>query len=351
MTGAVFAALAAGTAVAAVGVNFPLVAKWTITLEIPPTFSPAYDETHAYVALRNNHLLSISLDTGVAGWSVESTPTTAPAAGDSLVFSGGASAVQAFAASDGARRWATPIEGSAAALYWDTGWLLVTTDKNLLIAMRAADGVVLWTHQLDGALAASPAPAADRVYVATSGGSLIALSIHTGEPIWTIRMPMAANGILPVADRIFIGSRDDKFYCLAAKDGKIIWRRVTGGDVIGMPAIDTERVYFVSLDNVLRALDRNNGSTLWQTSLPIRPAAGPILAGWTLIVSGSAFELHAYSSEFHGIPLGDLVLRTPQNQEMQLAAAPHLSPAGTLVFLTKSGQMMAYVGSPSPQGP
>src|SRR5207247_2297205 len=138
----------------------------------------------------------------------------------------------------------------------------------------------------------------------TKSGSLVALSIQTGEPVWTIRLPMAGNGILPVGDRIFIGSRDDKFYCLAAKDGKVIWQRVTGGDVIGMPAIDTKRVYFVSLDNVLRALDRHNGSTLWQTSLPMRPATGPLLTGWTLIVSGSAAELHAYSSEFHGVPLG-----------------------------------------------
>ena len=144
---------------------------------------------------------------------------------------------------------------------------------------------------------------------------------------------------------------DDSFYCLAAKDGKVIWRWKTGADVIGTPAIDAKRIYFVSLDNVLRALDRDSGSVRWQKPLPMRPATGPLLTGWTIVVAGSAAELHAFSSEFNGQPMGDLILRSPQNQEMQLAAPPHLTADTTLVLITKGGQMQALIGSPSPSGP
>ena len=131
----------------------------------------------------------------------------------------------------------------------------------------------------------------------------------------------------------------------------MVWRWKTGADVIGTPAIDAKRVYFVSLDNVLRALDRNSGSVRWQKSLPMRPASGPLLTGWTLIVTGSAVEIQAHSSEFNGEPLGKFILQTPQNQEMQLAAPPHLTADTMLVLVTKGGEMQALIGSPSPSGP
>ena len=83
----------------------------------------------------------------------------------------------------------------------------------------------------------------------------------------------------------------------------------------------------------------------------MRPATGPLLTGWTVIVAGSAAELHAYSSEFSGSPLGELILRSPQNQEMQLAAPPHLTTDDTLILVTKGGEMQGSIGSPSPSGP
>jgi outer membrane protein assembly factor BamB len=335
----------------AAGLIFPLVQKWTLSFEAPPTFPPAYDAAQAYVALRNDQLLSVSLETGTRVWSVECPTTAAPAAGDSLVFTAGNGYVQALAQRDGAPRWRVPVEGSVTSLYWDTGWLIATTNTNALLAMRAVDGQVLWRRNLDTALQGDPAPAGERLYLAMKTGALLALALQTGDPVWTIQLPGPGAGILAVGDRLYIGSQDDSFYCLAARDGKVLWRWKTGADVIGTAAIDARRVYFVSLDNVLRALDRHNGSVRWQASLPMRPATGPLLTGWTIVVAGIAAEFHAYSSEFDGVPLGDHALRSPENQELQLAAPPHLTADAVMVLTTKGGQMQAFVGSPSRSGP
>ncbi len=335
----------------AAGLNFPLLPKWTITLEASPTFPAAYDAAQAYIALRDERLMAISLETGQSSWSVACPTTAAPVAGDQLVFVGGDGYVQALEQRDGARRWRTAIEGSVTSLYWDTGWLIATTDKSALVALRAVDGAFLWQRHLESALHSAPAPTGDRLYLSMKSGALLALAILTGDPIWTIQLPKPGNGILPIGDRIYIGSEDDKFYCLSAKSGKIIWLWKAGADVIGTPAVDLKRVYFVSLDNVLRAVDRNSGSVRWQKSLPMRPATGPVLTGWTLIVASSVAELHAYSTEFNGAPLGELTLLSEQKQEMQLAAPPHLTADDTLVLITKSGQMQALIGSPSPSGP
>ena len=155
-----------------------------------------------------------------------------------------------------------------------------------------------------------------------------------------------------MGDRLYIGSQDDIFYCLDAKDGRAVWRWKTGGDVIGTAAIDAKHVYILAMDNVLRALDRNSGSMRWQKPLPMRPSTGPLLTGWTVLVAGSPAELQGYSSEFNGAPVGDpFVLKSADNQEAQLASPPYLMADATLVLITKGGLMQALIGSPAPYGP
>jgi len=335
----------------AVGLTFPLLVKWTAALDAVPIFPPAYDSRHAYIALKNDHLLAVALESGKPAWSVECPTTSAPAAGDSLAFVGGNGFVQAHAQQDGVTVWRTEIEGTVNVLYWDTGWLIATTDKGVLFAMRAADGKVLWQRNLDAPLQSLPAPAGDRMYLSLKSGALLALTLETGDPIWTVMLPKPGNGILAVGDRIYIGSQDDRFYCLSAKNGDTVWLWKTGADVVGTAAIDSKHVYFVSLDNVLRALDRNSGSVRWQKSLPMRPSGGPLLTGWTLLVAGAAAELHAFSSEFNGNELvPPYVWLSPQNLEVQLAGPPHLHEDG-VILVTRGGEIRSLVSSPSPSGP
>ena len=336
--------------VTADGLFFPLLAKWTDNLERPPSFPAAYDDTQAYVASRDNYLVALSVATGTIAWSVECPTTAAPAAGDGFVFAGSDGAIEARSPADGTVRWRTAIEGKVNVLYWDAGWLIATTDKGSLLAVRAADGGVLWQRDLESALQAAPAPAGDRLYLATQSGALMALALNTGESIWTIQLVKPASGILALGDRLYLGSLDKNFYCVSTKKGDIEWRWKTGAYVVGVPAIDTRTVYFVSLDNVLRALDRNSGSMRWSRSMTTRPSAGPILAGWTLIVPGITSELHAFSS-MSGAPIGDFVLLSPQGLEMQFFGPPHLAADDMVVTLTKGGHIQGSVGSPSPFGP
>jgi hypothetical protein len=94
---------------------------------------------------------------------------------------------------------------------------------------------------------------------------------------------------------VYVGSQDNYFYCLLAPDGAIDWRWRTGADVIGRPLLDEDLVYFVSLDNMVRALHRTRGSQRWRASLPVRPAGGPVKAAGTLIVPGIGRSMPAYN--------------------------------------------------------
>ena len=142
---------------------------------------------------------------------------------------------------------------------------------------------MIWRRELGSPLQAAPAPAGDRVYLPLKDGRIVAVSIQTGEEIWTRKLAEAAVGILPVGDRLFVGG--------ARQPPALRWtRRMATATGAGAPAptcsacpvLDQKRVYFVALDNVLRGHDRNSGSMLWKQVLPMRPFTGPLLSGETL---------------------------------------------------------------------
>jgi hypothetical protein len=62
-------------------------------------------------------------------------------------------------------------------------------------------------------------------------------------------------------------------------------------------------VYFVAMDNVLRAIDLGNGAQRWKVGLTYRPAAGPVVVGSTVIVPGDVDILPAFAAA-DGRPAG-----------------------------------------------
>ena len=329
--------------------SFPLQSSWSVTLASSPSFRPAYDRLRAYVALRNGQLSAIDLADGQIAWSVAVATSEAPAAGDGLVFVGADGMIEGRSTDDGQVRWRVPVEGRLSApLLWDTGWLLAGTDQGEVLAMRATDGEILWRRSLGSVMRNVPAPADDRLYLSLEDGRLMALALQTGEPVWTRRLREPSNEILALDDRLFLGSEDNYFYCLALKDGAVRWRWRTGADIVGAPVVDLSRVYFVSLDNVVRALDRGNGALKWQRPMPIRPSSGPLRIGDTLLVPGIAAELRAYQTR-DGVPAGEFAAKSPQGEALQFAAPPSVveAPTTSIIILTRDGLLQALASSSS----
>jgi outer membrane protein assembly factor BamB len=229
---------------------------------------------------------------------------------------------------------------------------LASTEAGPLLALRATDGEILWQRDLGSPLQMPPAPAGDRVYVPLKDGRIVALSLSTGEDIWTQKLAEPAMGILPLDDRVFVGGRDNHLRSLHADDGDTDWKWPTGADVLGIPVLDERRVYFVALDNVLRGHNRNSGSMLWKRVLPMRPFTGPLLSGQTLIMPGVASELRAYNST-DGKPIanGEFVVKGAENEEMLLAAPPFLTSQNLIVMVTKGGQVRGVGSKPEGAAP
>jgi outer membrane protein assembly factor BamB len=313
---------------------FPVQPLWTLALNNQMPVAPAFDGAMGYFALDGGRIAAYDLLPGTQKWIIDAHPRIEPAAGGGLLFVDESGLLTARRSADGSIAWQVPLAAELAApAVWDNGWLITATKDREIIARRSSDGKAVWQRTIAGEAHARPALAADRVYIPTDDGHLIALRVEDGTPVWDRPVGAAANDILALDERLYVGSNDNNLYCILTKDGSVDWKWPTGADVVGRPANDDQNVYFVSLDNVLRALDLKSGAQRWKTTLPLRPTRGPLRAGDVLIATGIAPTVAAYRTK-DGKPAGDV----PASGD--LAASPRLiettGPAKPLLILVTS---------------
>jgi outer membrane protein assembly factor BamB len=325
-----------------------LVALWTTPLPDTPTGTPTFDGERAYVPLRNGRLVAVALASGTIEWSVDANPHPTLAAGDGLMFASAPSAIEARSSTDGSVQWRITLDGNVAgALMSDQGWLLAVTSAGTAIAIRARDGQTIWQKPVGASASVAPAIAADHAYFPLDDGRMQARRLLTGDLVWERKLGGKPSRLLPLDDRLFVGAQDHYLYCLATKDGGVKWRWRAGGDVIGAPVVDERAVYFASLDNVLRALDRGNGHQRWRQLLATRPSGGPLLFERNiLLVAGIAAQVWGYRTK-------DGSLAAEVATPAELATPPHAVQAGTprrlmLIVVTMDGQLQGL--GPAPVG-
>jgi hypothetical protein len=313
---------------------FPIRTVWTLALNSPLAMPPAYDAANAYFTLAGDRIVAYDIVPGTQKWIVSARPQLQPVVGDDLLFIVEPDKLKALQAGDGGVAWELPFtEKLAVQPVWDNGWLVAATAGGSILAFRATDGDLVWSSNIGSPAHARPALAADRIYVPTQDGRIVALRVDTGATVWERRLSGAPDEILAFDDRLFVGTRDNFFSSLMAKDGRVDWRWRTGGDVVGLPAADQHHVFFVALDNMLRSLDRKSGGQQWMRPLPIRPMAGPARAIDVLVVAGIGPTLRAYNLS-DGTNAGEI----PAGAD--LTAAPHVlvdpaTESPLVLFLTQ----------------
>jgi len=300
---------------------FPLQEHWSTDLKQSALFPPVYDKEQAYVALRDGTLTAVSLLDGSITWSAERVTRVSPAVGDGLVVVAHEGVLLALRTTDGALMWRTDLGATVSApLLWKGGWLVAALHNGNVVTLRGADGLELWRHPVAGQLDVSPSIGGRELFLPVRDGRVLAFDLETGKLLWERLLEGSPQEILPLDD-LFVGSTDNYFYRLSRTDGKMRWRWRTGGDIVGRSAVDERRVMFVSLDNILWALDRDSGVLQWRRPLIGRPTAGPQVIAEIAVVSGVSPVLRAFETrdgreagtltgpgEFFGPPH---VLRTP----------------------------------------
>ena len=325
---------------------FPLQEKWAVDLGSPPTAPPAFDEEHAYVPLENGTLVAIALADGAVRWRVARSTDVTPVVESGIIVVAHETTLLGLSLIEATHLWQVEMNAKISGpLLLNGGWLIAVLDNGEIVALRASDGVELWRHQLHGELTVRPSIGGDELYVPVDDGRVISLELSSGHVLWERRLGGNPREVLPLDD-LFVGTTDNYFYRLSHVDGRTVWRWQTGGDIIGRAVVDEERVFFVSLDNILRALDRDSGVQQWRRPLPGRPTSGPQMTLGLTLVSGVAPTVTAFNTRV-GLPAG--ILTSPA----ELAAPAHILKAPSalapgLVLTTGDGQLFGFLAATGP---
>jgi outer membrane protein assembly factor BamB len=292
---------------------FPMAPVWTITLDAAPADALAYDADHAFIALKARtdegqaqpaRVVALSLSDGSTRWSRDVDDVHALVAGDNLLVACSGTRLLAFDAVEGRPLWQLPLDAPLAApLHYDGGWLVAVTQASQALAIRARDGQKVWQVRLPSPATGEPALSGDGLYLPLTDNRVVRLNLQTGTGAWDRKILSQPMTILLSGDRVFVGTRERWFYALEPDSGRVQWRVRVGAGIAGTPAADAASVVFLSLDNLLRALDRSGGSLKWRQLLTRRGRFGPFPVGQALFVSGASPTIQAYS-RVGGAPAG-----------------------------------------------
>ncbi len=295
---------------------FPARALWQVALGAPALPPAIHDGTQLYVTLRTGTVTAWELDGGVARWTARLDAQGPLATDGSRVFVPVEGALEALAPADGTVLWRRPLpEGRVVGLAVTPELLLAVLDTGAVHALRADTGEPRWERSIDGLGQAAPLIAGQATFLARSNGEVLALRIADGRPLWSASVDGQVTGFAARDGRLYFGTTAKAFYSVEADTGRIAWRWRVGAVVKGAPFVDDRHVYFVALDNQIRALDRLNGAQRWRKPLAARPLGSPVPAGTGLATAVLAPELAGVSAR-DGVSQG----RHPLDRE--LAAPP-----------------------------
>ncbi|MGW9449911.1 protein kinase domain-containing protein [Streptomyces sp. NPDC055632] len=145
-----------------------------------------------------------------------------------------------------------------------------------------------------------PLPVRDVVVVRAKAGGLLALSVTDGKERWRAEGIDADAGFVSVADRMVVGADGDgALRAFVASTGRPVWR--SGSGVKDVLAADATRVYLVTEENELRAVDAWTLATVWTRPMtsPRSPsgAARALVGDRRLVVHGRDGRVAALDAE------------------------------------------------------
>ena len=241
-----------------------------------------------------------------------------PALADGVVYAGsGDGSLHAVDAASGKRVWRFAGQGKVRSNPLVHGRLVVFgTLDGLLYAVDRGSGKAVWQQQLSLDVTGSPAMVGDRLIVGSRGSVLYALAPTSGETLWTQSFwgSWVESTAVPYGPLFYIGSSDlRRVACYDPADGRVVWRTDVYGSPWGRPVVTDKHVYIGAEGNApyavrmlgsFTALDRQSGRIAWRWPLPELPgvvqtgfAAGPTLAGDTVVIGGLDGSLYAFPAE------------------------------------------------------
>jgi outer membrane protein assembly factor BamB len=291
----------------------PAEQAWVHDLPALAAAAGVLDADHVYIPLEEDGIVALTRETGSRVWSNPLVTPWPPALAARSVIAVTNGEVAALDRTTGSVMWQVPLPARSLAPALVAGDLIVIAlESGSVTALRVGDGVTAWSVPVDG-LATPIGLAADdeALYLTTAGSRVVAISLTSGQPMWTATLEGTLSPPAVGRDRVFVGSTSNAFVALDSDTGRREWTwgsEMIGGDVVGA-AVDGDVAYFVGLDNLLHAVNRRNGNQRWKQPTPTRAIAPPQAFGGIVAVFGVSPAIATFNAKT-GAPLSTYAIPT-----------------------------------------
>jgi outer membrane protein assembly factor BamB len=333
---------------------FPTAIVWSTEIPSEPSAPPLVVGDRVVLGLQSGQVLARDVTDGASAWTADLLAVGELAGENGLVLVPVDGAIHALSLDSGQPRWKVEAGRITAPLLLRGGWVIVATGEQLT-ALRAADGVQVWTRKV-AFIEHRPAIDGDVIYASVADGRVITVDLPSGSLRW--EREVGANPTEPFVygDRVYLGAGGRDFVCLKTETGSEEWRFRIGAAVTGTADADASRVYAVSMDNLLRAFRRSNGAILWKQDVGYRPAAGPIVVGSTVAVPGRTATIRTFDTTTRKVvaqlALPDPAVMAPgmarESAEARVVMAIVTGDPGKPWLLSLTGQPLPALPAPTP---
>ena len=317
-------------------------------------FFPAVTGNLVYAAGAAGQIVALEVRTGkvAARMNAGQRLTAGVSASGSLVVVGtGKGEVIAFDTS-GKQLWKAQVAGEVLAPPAIEGTIVIArAGDGRLYGLGATDGRQRWLYQRPGpalSLRSHSGVVVERgaVFAGFPGGRLVALAAATGTVGWdsVVALPRGTTELERVADvmglpavdgdRVCAVAYQGRAACFDSQSGTTIWARDMSS-VAGMDA-DHRGAYITDDKNAVVALDKSTGGSLWrQDKLSGRGVSAPLAFGRFVIVGDFEGYVHLLSRED-----GSFVTRIGTDGSA-IGAPPVALDANTFLVQTRNGGLFA----------
>jgi len=271
--------------------------------------------THLFVADAKSRLIAMSAADGAEVWWKDLPTDKRLATGDGMVFVVSGEKLYALDEKTGAQRWIAAPVATTEGPTWSPG-IVVFSSGVEIIALRTADGSVIWHQNVRADSVAPLAVESGLVLTALANRSIVALDVVTGTVRKQMLLGAQPSELATAANRLFFGAEDGFLYAYPLTSEDAAWAFPIRVKPIGAPVVDDRCVYAAFLDNTIRGFRRGPGTQCWSPrTLPGRPAAGPMLSGKMLVVPLTNADLVVVDTK-------DGRIRGPKPGETESPASP-----------------------------
>jgi eukaryotic-like serine/threonine-protein kinase len=263
--------------------------------------TPAVADGLVFVGSDTGRLYALDLQHGRVRWIYRaiSSLRISPAVADGVVIVpvSDEGLFVALRSLDGAVLWTKHFVGGSTAMTPTIAGAAVyvaDAEGGHLAALSLQDGSTIW--QIDVAEGiADPVPIADGVlYPRTLQGTLMAVRASDGITLWST--PIGSEGLGPAVhgNRVFVGLVDG----MAAYDtatGTQVWKFPTPVRA-GSATVAGGIVYFMTIDATVFGVDEKTGTKLWKASDAGQPREPPTVVDGTVYVNGQSLVAYRPTS-------------------------------------------------------